>query len=313
MPEALLNLGDPGQQGAGWADWPGDWGAPPERAPQGPGYGSNHDHFYEPWGSECARDNNGCPREFAGPSALERARSSKLRGNDQCAAWFGVAVVAAACSPPRLRASLVNRWRSRPVLTFKLAPRFARKDWSTAAAAAGIAQALAPPLRPGQTLTLRGRAGSGSHLLVRTTAGRFLLEARFHDLGLTGGGNAVLVAGRDDGRPTVALLRPDGRKLKPQAMRRVKIALRRRPRVLRAHRRGRLLRVAYSTPGAYTRLQLTATRHGRALSERTFRTRQRRQETALRLPRRARYLRLTAFARNGATSRLFIAPLPRRR
>lgn len=313
-PSALIPLEDPREVAMRWASWPGNWGAPSEQAPNGPGHGGNQAHFEAPWSSECARDNDGCPREFVGPSSLDRARAATTRGNDRCAAWFGAGVMAAACTPPRLRAALVRKWLPRRgALSFSLGARSSRRGWRGTGSATGVAQAVGQPLRPGQQLWLRGHANARTQLLVRAATATRLIEAQFRDVTLRRGDKVKVVARRRNGVPTLRLVGQNRRIGKPSAVRRARFGIAGRPNLRRAFRRGRELHLTYSGPGAYTHLEVSAKRHSPAVSERVTKTREGLTRATVHVPRHGRYVRLTALALSGARSATLVAPIPRGR
>jgi len=229
LSSALLALEDPSKLrdpanplNNGWASWTGDWGSPSDAGPNGPGHGPNGPHFFQPWKSECARDNPGCPTEFEGASASTRRRSSATRGNDRCGAWFGGGVVAVVCDRPRLRASVARRWRSRPGTTSLWLPRRSRQGrQATSGSAPGVAQAMSTPLRPGQMIRVRARAAARVEILVRARAAQNLVEARFMNVRVRPGSGVRIVARRRLRRPVLRLVRADGSEVSPTDVRRM--------------------------------------------------------------------------------------------
>jgi hypothetical protein len=204
QPSALLGLPRNEYGMDRWMGFSGKWGA--EGSPSGPAWGDNGTHFYEPGVYECGEDIVPC-------AARARARSrprrkAMLRGNDRCRQWFGGSVMAAACTPKRLRAAVAARAvRGRGAVRIQPPPAASRSALRSTASAAGIAQALGRPLRPGQRLRVTGPAGRRITLLVRARTSRYGVGARFERLRFGRSRKLTVVAGRRHGRPTLRVVR----------------------------------------------------------------------------------------------------------
>jgi hypothetical protein len=314
-PDALLPLPTPADAST-WTAYPGDWGAPPEFGPNGPAHGGNGSHFYAPWVTECARDNGpDCPG--ARPSGAAASRRASARGNDRCGAWFGADVVAAACATPRLRAAIGRRrLAGRGSFRFSFEARSATtagrsNPWHRVTASApGLAQTLGRPLRPGEKMALRGRAAADTQLLIRAATRRGQVRARFTKLGLQHGGKVVITASRRAAWPTLAVVRPDGKIIKPQVVERTELVVPGRPMIRSITRQGRLVNVAYRSPGTSAMFDVSKTRRGAAvIAERQVRAGGSRR-LSVRIPTSAAYFRMVGQMRNGARSQVRIVPMP---
>ena len=205
---------DPGS----WGAYPGHWGAPYDNGPSGPAFGSNGEHFWSPWSSQCY------PDDCAGRPSSARARMSvKLRANDRCGTWFGPSVSAVVCAPLRLRAA-VSSGRVRGRGGFSLSRVAAdsestRRRSSPSASAPGIAQAMGGALRPGDRMRLRGEVAENGTLLVRAANRRHIVEAQFADVGRHTRGRAIISVGSRSGKPAVTLLTRAGTKVRPDEVR----------------------------------------------------------------------------------------------
>jgi hypothetical protein len=132
-------------------------------------------------------------------------------------------VSAAACDPRRLKSALDRRQLGR---RGSLRISVARKGHS--ASAPGIAQALGGPLRAGQAIDLVGTANSRTQLLVRVKSGRKIYVAAFRSTGLgkSRGRARVRVASSAahaaGASPRLVLVRPDGRSVEPDSVRKLR-------------------------------------------------------------------------------------------
>jgi hypothetical protein len=302
---ALLRLEDP--QGDPWAGWSGEWGV--DGSPSAPGHGANAAHFYAPWSSDCARDNEGCPRELVGPSAVHPR--SERHDVAACWSWFGGGVSAATCAPGRLgMAVAAGRLGGPGSLRLHLPPHASGKAQHASASAPGLAQALGLPLRPGQRMFLSGRAPQGTMLLVRAATSQEVVSATFRRLGLQRGGRAAVAVRRRHGRVMLTLTPPAGSRRAPSHVTRTRVAIAGAPNVRQVHRAGDLLRLSFTTPGPYTHIEATVARHGPPRTDRVVQTsRTTVQRSSIRVSPQVRYVRLTAIQPNGARSRTAILPV----
>jgi hypothetical protein len=292
---------------ASWTAWPGDWGAPPDYSPKGPAHGSNGDHLNAPWISDCADDNPDCPGTRA--SAARKRRTLVVRENDRCGKWLGGGVVAAACAPGKLATAVASRRMSRRGAFSLIRGAGLAQNSKSSSSAPGLAQALGTPLRPGERLTVRGRAPGGTRLLIRAATASRAVTVRFDRLGLRRGGRAVVVVSAVGKRPVVRLVRPDGRKLAPSRARRTVTAVGPAPTGLSARRRGARVEVKYDGHRRRTLVSLAKFRRGDSLRERwTGASRRRRVVTISYVP-GARYIRAMSFRKDGARSRAVVVPI----
>lgn len=299
LASALIQFPAPSQPSS-WSAWPGRWGVD---GPSGPAHGTNGEHFNNPWRFECARDNENCP---GGQTPAGAARTTRADG--RCAGWFGAGVQAVACSPARVRAAIAaRRLNGRGQYRFKLAPRASRNSQGSSAAVPGLAQALGDPLRPGESIVLRGNLPRGTRILVRSATEHQDLAARF-EVARRGLRRVRILARERRGRPRLVGLVKGTRRLRPVSTRRA-ARLPGRARVRSLARRGNTVRVAYTAPGSRARIELSATRTGPALDEEFVRARARR--LVVRIPQRARYLRITGTRRSGTHSRTLAVRIPR--
>jgi hypothetical protein len=146
----------PGQ--ANWTDWPGRWGQ--EGAPESPG---SKTQFKCPW--------NGNPADATACTARSRtmARAAAITSaSSRCADWYGNSVIAAACTPSVLKPAVdQGQVGDRGQLRIAVDGQGRRS-----ASARGIAQAVGTALHPGSTITVRGRLGQDTELMVRAVYGR---------------------------------------------------------------------------------------------------------------------------------------------
>jgi hypothetical protein len=171
-----------------WTVWPGQWGAgcadpcggkPLLNSPRSPGLQAR---FQTPW----------CSTSGGAFSCDGRALG--------CSDWLGPLVAAVACDPAALSAGLNHAEEKHVgniVLTVKGEPR-------TKETTPGVVQAVEAPLSPGETVTASG-GGPGLQILVRARQGRFLTEARFADLGLAPGQQAVVTVAEGAEGPIVTM------------------------------------------------------------------------------------------------------------
>jgi hypothetical protein len=202
-----------------FTDWPGSWGndvhvASPAR-PTG--------RFRTPWADVVCADGDSCPVQQKLAAARAKPPSSSKPNVGNCAGWFGGGVVAAACVPKTLRTSL-ERARLGKSGQFRLEVRRKGKGVS-ADSAPGLAQAMGNPLKPGDSLIVRGASDRAGELLVRVAVGRKIYTARFDTMGLTAKrGRAVLRVKRGTvtaaGRraPQLVLQGANGGTAKPAAL-----------------------------------------------------------------------------------------------
>ena len=299
---ALNPLPDPTSGFPSWTSFAGQWGAPSENGPSGPAHGDNGDHFYGPDAIDGCAPNNSCAA-----SRSPRARlAQKVRRNDRCGTWFGSGVVAAACTPSRLRAAVAQR-RLRGDGGFQLSRTGGA---GTTGSAPGIAQAMGVPLRPGERMALTGQVPDGTDLLVRASARGEVVRARFENLSAQASGRSVAFVEVNSGRPTVRLRLGNGRVLKPTRL--VPELVRRGlVEVHQARATGSHLRLAYTTPTQTLLVDASASRRGRTLMPlRTIRTRaNRKRALGLDLPMGARYVRLVGVRADGSRTAVRIMPL----
>jgi hypothetical protein len=98
----------------------------------------------------------------------------------------------------------------------------------------GVYQVLGTPLRIGARAFISGRVPPGSNPQIRVKAAtkRFLVSARFSELGLNKRGTAIISVVRLHGRPHVVMRLPNGRRVTDENEKPVALsprALRRRP------------------------------------------------------------------------------------
>jgi hypothetical protein len=298
----------PSSASTSWTAWAGKWGAPPAYSPDGPAHGGNGDHWNAPWISDCADDNPDCPGTRA--SSARKRRSLRLRGNGRCGNWLGAGVVAAACAPRRLTTAVASRRIGRAG-SFGLVRGRGRIAHSSqvSSTAPGLAQALGAPLRPGEQLTVRGRAPRGTRLLVRAATPSRAVTARFNDLGLQRGGRALVIVTALGQRPVLRLVRPDGRRLAPSRARRTVTAVGPAPEVLRAVRRGAGVHVRFAGPRHRVLISLSGRRRGDSLRERWVGRVRGGRTVAIRHMPGARFVRAVAFGARGARSRGVAVPI----
>lgn len=204
-----------------WVDWPGSWSADGEiSAPATP---PNKAHFDAPWVNECA-DESLCPAEGALASTNSVARASSV---SECGTWFGPEVVALACNPRRLGASVRTRQLGRRGrFSISVAGRRRRQ-----ASAPGISQFVGKPLKPGAKIYVRGRGARSTALYIRIRVSRKrVYEAKFNELALSRRARRATVrvrrlprAGRARlSAPSITLERADGADVRPNRLRRIR-------------------------------------------------------------------------------------------
>lgn len=121
----------------------------------------------------------------------------------------------------------------------------------------------------------------------------------------------VTGSAKDQDRAATTAGRPGGHVIKPASARRTALWTNDRPRIRRMERHGRWLTLVCRSRGMQTRVDLSATRRGRALFERSVRSGGAAgHELTLVVPRNARYVRLASVRRDGARSQASIARLP---
>lgn len=174
-----------GASGGNWTDWPGRWGGTGgvggPNSPKSPG---NQRRYSCPWTAN-SQDQTVC-------SAAAATSADRHAAFQRCDSWAGGDVVAALCSPARLRSAIRNRALGRTG-RFRLVPP-SRKV--RGASAPGIAQLVGRPLRSTQSIGIRGRVPSDAILTIRFAAGhRQIGVATFK--GLRGSGRIVLVRKRN--------------------------------------------------------------------------------------------------------------------
>jgi hypothetical protein len=165
---------------------------------------------------------------------------------------------------------------------------------------------LGQPLQPGQSITLKGRVAQGSEILIRgSTRSEDVTEALWVPRRTSRGirisaqirrGRLIIIGATSTGRPLTRV-------------RTIRLSrMRSHPRVGALRRRGALLLFTHRTPGSRAKVELSASRAGPALREQVVSTRARR--LALKVPRRARFLRVTGFRSDGYPSPTVVRRLP---
>jgi hypothetical protein len=127
-----------------------------------------------------------------------------------CFKWFGPSSAAVACVP-----SVAGKSTATDTGRFTIARAHVGNDQlivdaiaPTAASAPGVAQVTGPYIAPDEAIVVEGQAPKTAELYVRTRDGDDVVEARFTDLGLERGGQAIARPATDDGALTVSLTRP---------------------------------------------------------------------------------------------------------
>ncbi len=307
---SLLPLEDPDSTGS-WTGWVGDWGE--GGGPASPAQGGNGNHFRSPWTSTCADNNDDCVVLARRRGSAPSARAAAVRGNDRCGTWLGAGVVAAACTPPRIRAAIARRGIGHTG-SLKLTTRAGGKRYHlrAAASASGVAQALGEPLRPGQRLALQGRSSRSTELLVRAGTSSHLVTARFTGLGLAGERKATVLVQRRGKIPTLTLATSGGRRVSPASVRTTRLRVLKRPQLKHVRRLadGRIS-VAYTTGTRTVVLQALGQRR-RVVFERGLKFRHAGMHRAVTsVPRTARRLELRAVDSRGTRSSPVIVGVPR--
>jgi hypothetical protein len=162
----------------GWTVWPGNWNVDDRTQISSPG---RQVRFQAPWNATCIKRWSEEPGQCL-PTAL-------ASGNDPCASWAGPFTAAAVCDPAQLTATL-----EADGLQPAASAIIPGANWRVAAVQ-GLTQAIGPPLKPGQKLTLRGPRGVESgRVYVRVQNERDAIIARFDQTGLKLAGRAELRA-----------------------------------------------------------------------------------------------------------------------
>jgi hypothetical protein len=197
-----------------WAEWAGSWGSA-----DSPGHQGNGVHYDNPWSGGCSKDNEGC-NEFPLKPQVGVSAAARASRDGRCGSWFGGHVRAVACAPAQLsRAARGGGLGTRGTFGFELPLRASRKSSIAAASAPGLAQTVGAPLRPGQRLTIKGKAAEGTVLLARAETKSHIANVEFAKLGLRRGGRATIVVSSSKGRPSLRLVQPGGARVKPAAVR----------------------------------------------------------------------------------------------
>lgn len=188
-----------------WSDWPGHWGTEVWN-----GTTAAHSRVQSPGPRLFSKAPGGPPAPARSGVARASARAATV-GDSDCLTWFGPSV-AIVCDADAL-ASALRDGRLEEAGSFGLQ---GPEQGQSAATAPGLAQLASDPLTPGQALTIKGTAPPTAQLLVRAaTPDGELLEATFRDLGLRTEGTATVRASSFQGRPMLALTRPDGSTVAP--------------------------------------------------------------------------------------------------
>jgi len=193
----LLSLPRTDRDPLAWTVWQGEWGHGCEDAcGNQPGIGSPRSpglqaRYQTPW----------CSTQ----GAVFTCDSIALG----CSDWLGPLVVAVACDPAALAEGLASPEETRPG-NLALTPRRKGKTAETTSAETtpGVVQVLGDPLAPGDELGVSG-GGRGLQVLVRAQQGSHLVEARFDNLNLGHGREAVVTVEEGRAAPIVLL---DGRR-----------------------------------------------------------------------------------------------------
>lgn len=159
-----------------WTNWPGQWGAgcadacgknEAANSPRSPGVQSR---YQTPW----------CSSQAGVFTCDGRAM--------RCSDWLGPLVVAVACDPPALAAGFGATDEVEPG---KLVLIIHGTEERSRATTPGVAQALGPPLHPGDTLTVIADSPT-TQVLVRAEQAGVVVESRFAGL-VTQAGEKIVV------------------------------------------------------------------------------------------------------------------------
>jgi hypothetical protein len=190
--DALLKF----PEDAPWLTWAGRWDV--GQAVRSPGRQGR----YEAPGSST---NGTCPKDLCPDK-----RPPGYEG--PCFRWFGPSSAAVACVP-----SVAGKSTATDTGRFTIARAHVEGEQlivdataPTAASAPGVAQVTGPYIGPDEAIVVNGPAPDSAELYVRTRDGDDVVEARFTDLGLERGGQAIARPATRDGALTVSLGRPDG-------------------------------------------------------------------------------------------------------
>jgi len=189
----LLSLPRTDHDPQAWTVWQGEWGHGCEEACSNqPGIGSPRSpgvqaRYQTPW----------CSTQ----GAVFTCDSVALG----CSDWLGPLVVAVVCDPAALAEGLESPEEPRPGdLSITVQRRAKAAEQTSTETTPGVVQALGDPLAPGDALTVSG-GGGGLQVLVRAQQGTHLLEARFDNVNLDVGLEAVVEVEKGRAAPAVRL------------------------------------------------------------------------------------------------------------
>lgn len=264
----LQRLPAPGERS--WIDWSGNWNEderPRIASPADPA-GANYRRYADPGAHTYCHWDGGC----------KKARSSS--GSNVCASWFSPQISALACDEATLKQA-EERAELGGQGSFEL-----QVPGAYEASAPGMAQALGRPLRVGDRATVTGTAPATTELRLRLARRNKLTSVLFRDIGLEHGGKASVRVTFTRGKLSAVLRRPDGRQLKPAATARQALKRVKRPKIVSAVRKGSHVFVRVRASSKRVVLYSLGTRRGSPLGTKY-----------IRLPKRAKLIRLTASTR----------------
>jgi hypothetical protein len=175
----LLSLPRTDHDPQAWTVWPGQWGAgcgdvchgnPGAASPLSPGLQTRY-------------QTPSCSTQ-TGVFACDGLALS-------CSDWLGPLVAVVACDPKTLAEGLRDPNATRPGLVTVTV----RGEETNRESTPGVVQTLGNPLSPGEAVTVTG-GSAGTQLLVRAQQGRFIVEARFDNLGPGKDRRAVVTIGK---------------------------------------------------------------------------------------------------------------------